>query len=113
MQLPDITIRFAQDRDAAQIASLLFESRVGEPKARDVKARANDPGMIRGWIGSAESATCGCPRHAITPERRTSRPHAFRTFSAQSNDNRRTRPVGPGYYISRLQRSGQPPANQM
>src|SRR6267142_2170603 len=34
-----------------------------------------------------------------------SRPYAFRAFSAQSNDKSPVpRPVGPGYYISRLRR---------
>src|SRR5258706_5726026 len=32
------------------------------PKARDVIARANDPGMIRALTGSAESATVDAPR---------------------------------------------------
>src|SRR5882757_8993870 len=39
------------------------------PKARDVIARANGPGMIRALTGSAESATCGCAQAPILRER--------------------------------------------
>src|SRR5882724_741477 len=40
------------------------------PKARDVIARANGPGMIRALTGSADSATCGCAKAPILRERR-------------------------------------------
>src|SRR5882724_5875642 len=79
------------------------------PKARDVIARANGPGMIRALTGSAESATCGSAKGPILRERCLRGSAHFALSALNQTTIAAPGPVGPGYYISRLRRSRQQP----